>query len=312
MIRALFVCGPTAVGKTEYSIRLAEELGGEIISADSMQIYKYMDIGSAKPTPGELSRVPHHLVGFLDPREPFSAAMYQRLAQEAVREVASRGKLPVISGGTGLYINSLVYDMDFSAPAGDPLAREKILAETGGDPQRLWERLRSHDPAAAGRIHANNVKRVLRAVERLESGEDSLADFSSLKAPSKLIEPVMIGLDRDRDELYRRIDTRVDKIFAAGLPAEIERLMEMGLDSSDISMKGIGYKEVIEAVKEGRDPLSAAPLVKLNTRHYAKRQLTWLRRYEDMRWFTLKGEAFNEDVFQRMLGYGREKTQTAE
>ena len=309
MIPVLFVWGPTAVGKTEYSIRLAEDLGGEIVSADSMQIYRFMDIGSAKPTREEQTRVPHHLVDFADPREPFSVAMYQKLALDAIKDVASRGKVPVVSGGTGLYINSLIYDMDFSAPAGDPALRDKILAEEGNDPARLWERLRRLDPAAADEIHPNNVKRVLRAIERLEGGEEKLRGFAEGDRPSKIVDPVLIGLDRDRDELYKRIDARVDRLFEAGLADEIRSLMAMGLSASDISMKGIGYKEVIEAVNAGFPPESAAEKIKLSTRHYAKRQLTWLRRYKDMKWFTLKGDGFCEDVYRRILDYGREKTQ---
>lgn len=308
MIPVIFICGPTAVGKTEYSIRLAQALDAEIVSADSMQIYKYMDIGSAKPTPVEQAMVPHHLVDFADPAKPFSTAMYQQLALEAIREIHSRGKAVVVSGGTGLYINSLVYDMDFSAPQGDDSYRKKLLEETGGDAAVLHERLRSLDPKAAEEIHPNNVKRVLRAIERLEKGEESLGRFADLDAPSKEIKPILIGLNRDRAELYDRVDRRVDKLFEMGLAEELKRLMDMGLTSSDISMKGIGYKEIIDAVDQGLPPESAKETIKLNTRHYAKRQLTWLRRYPNMKWFTLEGDGFNEDVFAQILEYGRKES----
>ncbi len=308
MIKVLFVCGPTAVGKTEYSIRLAEDLDGEIISADSMQIYRYMDIGSAKPTAEERARVPHHLVDFAEPSEPFSAALYKELALSAVKDVASRGKLPVVCGGTGLYINSLIYDMDFSGPAGDPSYREQLLKDAGGDPARLWNRLKSLDESAAGEIPQNNVKRVLRAIERLEKGEESLRPFAEATKPSELIDPVLIGLERDRAELYRRIDLRVDKLFEAGLADEVKGLMDMGLKASDIAMKGIGYKEIIEAVGAGLPPESASEKIKQSSRRYAKRQMTWLRRYKDMKWFALAEDGFDARAYEEMLEYARKET----
>lgn len=303
MIKAFFVCGPTAVGKTEYSIKLAKALDAEIVSADSMQIYKYMDIGSAKPTKEELAQVPHHLVDFADPREPFSVSLYQKLALEAIKDIDARGKAVVVSGGTGLYINSLIYDMDFSAPSGDGEYRASVLAQEGNDPVRLHNRLRSLDPAAAEQIHPNNVKRVLRAIERLEKGETDLHRFTDVNEPSKIIEPVLIGLTRDREELYNRIDLRVEKLFEAGLARELESLMAMGLTADDIAMKGIGYKEIIDVVSSGLPAEAAIDTIKLNTRHYAKRQMTWLRRYDAMKWFTLKGNGFQEDILQQILEY---------
>jgi len=284
MIKTFFVLGPTASGKTEYAIQLAEKLGGEIVSADSMQIYKYMDIGSAKPTAEERSRARHWLVDEIDPRTPFSAADYQQLALKYIKDIDSRGRVPIVCGGTGLYINSLIYEMDFSAPEGDDGCRQRIFEEEGRDPQKVHERLRKLDPQAAEDIHVNNVKRALRAIERLENGEEKLARFADATTPSKIIDPVMYGLDMDRARLYERINARVDRLYEAGLAQEVLRLMDMGFKSSDVAMKGIGYKEIIEAVEKGLPPQSASEAIKANTRHYARRQLIWLRRYPQIEW----------------------------
>ena len=284
MIRTYFVVGPTASGKTEYAIRLAEDTGGEIVSADSMQIYKYMDIGSAKPSADELARVKHHLIGEIDPKQPFNVSDYQKLALECIRNIASEGKVPVVCGGTGLYINSQIYKMDFSAPEGDDAFRQRIFREEDGDTERLHERLRRLDPDAAEAIHPNNVKRVLRAIERLEKGEGKLAEFAAATEPSDVIEPVMLGMDVERSVLYDRINRRVDLMLQKGLAEEVKSLMDMGFTSSDVAMKGIGYKEIIDAVNRGEAPESAAETIKLNTRHYARRQMIWLRRYPQIKW----------------------------
>ena len=284
MIKTYFVVGPTASGKTEYAIRLAEKTGGEIVSADSMQVYKYMDIGSAKPSSEELSRAKHWLIGEIDPRQSFSAADYQKLAIAYIQDIFSRGRTPVVCGGTGLYINSLIYKMDYSAPEGDDGYRQEIFRQEEGDSKRLHERLERLDKNAADAIHPNNIKRMLRAIERLEKGEGRLAEFSKAVEPSDIIEPIMIGMDLPRHVLYDRINMRVDRLFEAGLEAEVRMLMSMGFTSSDVAMKGIGYKEVIDAINAGEPAVSAAETIKLNTRHYARRQLIWLRRYKQINW----------------------------
>ena len=284
MIKTYFVVGPTASGKTEYAIQLAQKLDGEIVSADSMQIYKYMDIGSAKPTAEERARARHWLIDEIDPRTPFSVADYQQLALRYIRNIASRGKTPIVCGGTGLYINSLIYKMDFSAPEGDDGYRQRVFEEEGRDALKLHERLRALDPDAAAEIHPNNVKRVLRAIERLENGEEKLARFADATEPSDIIEPVMYGLDMDREKLYERINSRVDRLFEMGLEEEVRKLMAMGFDSADVAMKGIGYKEIIDAIKRGLPAESAKETIKVNTRHYARRQLIWLRRYPQIEW----------------------------
>ena len=295
MIKTVFVVGPTASGKTEYAVRLAEDIGGEIVSADSMQIYKYMDIGSAKPSAEELARAKHWLIGEIDPRTPFNVSDYQKLALQYIKDIASRGKTPIVCGGTGLYVNSLIYKMDFEAPEGDEEFRQRILAEEDGDPAKLHKRLESLDPSAAEAIHPNNIKRTLRAIERLEKGEGRLAEFSKATEPSDIIEPVMLGMDLPRDVLYDRINRRVDLLFERGLEKEVRALMDMGFTSADVAMKGIGYKEIIDVLSHGKDAAEAADTIKANTRHYARRQLIWFRRYKQIKWITPEYNSQNLD-----------------
>lgn len=283
----IIVGGPTACGKTEYAIEIAKALDGEIVSCDSMQLYKYMDIGSAKPNAHELAQVRHHLVDVIDPREKFSAAKYQKLAREAIDDILSRGKTPVIAGGTGLYINSVIYDMNFSSADVDEDERNRlrILAEKEG-PEALHKLLQDADPDAAARIHPNNIKKVIRAIEAARSG-NRIPDFDKSFVPYSSYSPKMIALTRDREELYDRINRRVEILFDKGLVDELVFLKKMGLSPDDISMKGIGYKEVLGYLDGMYSLEETKELVKKNTRHYAKRQLTWLRRYKDIRFFNL-------------------------
>ncbi len=280
MIKTIFIVGPTGIGKTSYAIDYALEHNGEIISADSMQIYKYLDIGSAKPTPEERAKVKHYLVDEIDPKDIFSVYDYKSLAMKYIKEVAEKGKLPIVCGGTGLYVNALVYDMDFSAPEGDQDYRDTIWDKYDKDPLLLYERLKELDPKATENIHPNNVKRVLRAIERLEKGEGSLAQFKDSDIPSKDLECEIKVLSMDRDRLYERINNRVDLLYDMGLENEVKKLMSMGFTSDDVSMKGIGYKEIIDALNAGEDAQSVKDLIKQNSRHYAKRQITWFKRYK--------------------------------
>ncbi len=285
------VAGPTAVGKTEYAIDLAKRIDGEIVGCDSMQIYKYMDIGSAKPTFEERKEVPHHLIDFVDPREEFSVARYQELARSAIREIHSRGNVPIISGGTGLYLDSIIYDIDFSKkPQGGVFneRRDELfnIAELKGNDalHGILERL---SPETANKIHPNNLKKVVRAIEVLENG-GSIPDYKSINLKKySQIEAKMFCLTRDREELYDRINRRVDILMKKGLVSEIEGLLEMGLSEEQISMKGIGYKELFSYLNGEVDLDEAVRLIKRNTRRFAKRQLTWFRKYEDMEWINL-------------------------
>lgn len=290
MDRIAVIAGPTAVGKTEISIMVAQALDAEIVSCDSMQLYKYMDIGSAKPTADELSKVRHHLVDMIDPGDEFSVASYQRLAKEAIKDIFSRGKLPLIVGGTGLYLNSLLYDMDFSERPADGKYRRSLYekAEKEG-PDVLHDMLKELDPAAAEEIHPHNVKRIVRALERIEQGEGRVRPFKGINEETGDYEAVLTGLTRDRKELYERIDMRVDILMQKGLLDEVRRLSEMGLTKDDISMKGIGYKELMEYLEGGTDLDEAVDNIRKNTRHYAKKQLTWFRRYDKMKWYDISG-----------------------
>ncbi len=279
--------GPTAVGKTEISLEVAKSLGGEILSADSMQIYQWMDIGSAKPTPEERLAVRHHLVDEINPRNPFSVADYQKKAKEAIADMFSRGRLPIVSGGTGLYINSLIYDMDFGKNQGDPGFRnelEKFASEKGNE--ELHRLLMEKDPKAGGQIHPNNVKKVIRALERWKT-EGEIKPFRDNLRPTKDYNVFIVGLKRNRDQLYQRIENRVDGFIQSGLVEEVEKLLGMGLTQNDISMKGIGYKEIIPLL-EGKVSLEEArEEIKKNTRNLAKRQMTWFRSYSNVKWFHL-------------------------
>ena len=290
------VAGPTAVGKTKFAIEIANAFNGEVVSCDSMQLYKYMDIGSAKPTPDEMAMAEHHLVDIIDPRDDFSVAQYQKLAKDAIRDILSRGKTPVISGGTGLYLNSLIYDMDFSAQPQDNRYRNELaeIAEKEGS-GALHEMLKNADEKAAELIHPNNTKKIIRALERLKEGEGQIKQFSSIDNETKDYNVILVGLTRDREELYDRINRRVDLLMEAGLLDEINRLADMGLTQENISMKGIGYKELFDYLDEKCTLEDAVDTIKKNTRHYAKRQLTWFRRYDKMQWFNIS-EYENDDI----------------
>jgi len=301
MPKVLFIVGPTAAGKTEYAIRAAETGNGEIVSADSVQLYRRFDIGSAKPTAEERRRAVHWLVDAVDPETPVSVAEYQKLAKDAIRDILSRGKLPIVSGGTGLYVNSLLYRMDFGGSEGDPVIRRRLETEAeerGGS--ALFERLSRLDPVAASRIEAGNVRKVIRALELLETTGSALSDFGGSFVPTDEYETEIVGITRPREELIGRIDRRVDQMFEAGLVREVGDLLASGLSPDSQPMMAIGYKEIVDAL-EGRapdihgDPLpagspealeSARNLIRIHTRQYAKRQMTWFRRLPGIRWIT--------------------------
>lgn len=302
--RILVIAGPTAVGKTEYAIAAAKAFNGEIVSCDSMQLYQYMDIGSAKPTEAEQQEAVHHLIDFLDPREPFSVARYQELARSAIDDILARGRLPIISGGTGLYLNSILYDMDFAGAGEDSDLRDKLrnTADSEG-PEALHEQLRKLDPEAAERIHPNNVKKVIRAIERLKAGEGEVRPFDGGIRVNESYNPLLVCLTRDREELYERINRRVDALIEAGLVDEVRSLMDMGLTADDISMKGIGYKEIIDYLNGETTLDDAVEIIKKNTRHYAKRQLTWFRRYDTIYMLNLSEYLCEEDAKRGLIDW---------
>ena len=283
---ALALTGPTASGKTALSIHIAERLGAEIISCDSMQIYRGMDIGTAKATTAERSAVPHHLIDFLSPLENYSAERYRSDALECARGLTERGVLPLFVGGTGLYIDTLMRAPVSTVPESDPEYRERMLtlAESDGGVDTLWERLNSVDPESAEKIHKNNVKRVIRALEIYDACgvPKSQLDRESQALPTD-ISIGMITLDvHDRENLYRRVDARVDAMMAEGLLDEVRALYSAGLlPEHTTASQAIGYKELISYI-EGRVTLEeATELLKLSSRRYAKRQLTWFRHEAD-------------------------------
>ncbi|MSR92860.1 tRNA (adenosine(37)-N6)-dimethylallyltransferase MiaA [Clostridiaceae bacterium 68-1-5] len=300
------LAGPTAVGKTELSISLAKKLDAEIISADSMQVYRQMNIGSAKITQEEMQGIPHHLIDVLNPDEEFHVVRFQEMAKKAMEEIYARGRLPLLVGGTGFYIQALLYDIDFQAAGESEEIRSSLLKEARekGN-QVLHDRLRQVDEAAALAIHPNNVKRVIRALEfYLTTGRQISRHNAEQKKRQSPYDFRYIVLHARREELYRRIDLRVDRMLEAGLVEEVRALRDQGYTKEMVSMQGLGYKEILDYL-EGNSSLSEAVYrIKRDTRHFAKRQLTWFRREPDVIWVDKTELGYREDaVLEQVLQY---------
>lgn len=282
----VILTGPTAVGKTALSIALAKAIGGEIVSADSMQVYRHMDIGSAKITREEMAGVPHHLIDVLEPTEAFNVVIFQKLAKEAMAGIYERGHIPILVGGTGFYIQAVLYDIDFTENDEDTSLRRKLeaFAEREGA-EALYERLKAVDPASCESIHAHNVKRVIRALEFYEKTGQPISAHNEVQRQN--VSPYRFAyfvLNDRREKIYSRIDLRVEQMVAAGLVEEVQRLKEMGCTKDMVSMQGLGYKEILRYL-EGEFTLEEAIyLIKRDTRHFAKRQLTWFRREKEVIW----------------------------
>ena len=276
----VILTGPTAVGKTDLSIALAKRIGGEIISADSMQVYRHMDIGSAKIMPDEMDGIPHHLIDVLEPAEEFSVVSFQQMAKQAMHGIYDRRHIPIVTGGTGFYIQALLYDIDFTDNDEDTALRRQLekVAKTQGS-EVLYDRLRQIDPESCEIIHANNVKRVIRAIEFYEKTGMKISEHNKIQRQnSSPYNFAYFVLNDDRDKLYRGIERRVDAMMAQGLVDEVKRLAESGCTSDMVSMQGLGYKEILDYL-DGHITLDEAVyLIKRDTRHFAKRQLTWFRR----------------------------------
>ena len=282
----VILTGPTAVGKTALSIALAKAMGGEIISADSMQVYRHMDIGSAKIMPEEMEGVPHHLIDVLEPAEEFNVVVFQKLAKQAVEEIYSRGHIPILVGGTGFYIQALVYDIDFTENNEDTALRQALEEQArreGADV--LYERLRAVDPESCESIHAHNIKRVIRAIEFYEKTGKKISDHNrEQRQNASPYHFAYFVLTDDRDRIYQRINERVDQMMAQGLEEEVRALRDLGCRRDMVSMQGLGYKEILSAL-EGEISLEEAVCqIKRDTRHFAKRQLTWFRREKEVIW----------------------------
>ncbi len=294
--RLIIVAGPTAVGKTATAIELAQRLDGEIVSADSMQIYRHMKIGTAQPTAAERRAAVHHLIDFVDPQQGYSVAQYAKAARRVIDDIVERGKQPIVNGGTGLYLHSLIYDLDFSKVArNDDLRRrlEDVLARSGS--AALHAMLAERDAAAAAQIHPNNGKRLLRALE-IALSDGKLGRFSDRQPRNDDNTVNLFVLTRPRQQLYQRIDQRVDLMLAAGLVDEVKQLMTSGLSDADQAMKGIGYKEVYLYLNGKIGYADMVDLLKRNSRRYAKRQLTWLRRYPFAIWLDLSNRNWADSV----------------
>ena len=285
--KILVIVGPTASGKTRMAVELAQRHNGEVISADSMQIYRTMDIGTAKPTKEEMGGIPHHMIDVADPEEDFSVARYVEMAAQCVDDVLARGKLPIVAGGTGLYIDSLLSGRTFAPFSPDSALRgelERELAEKGG--QAMLEALAQVDPEAAQRLHPNDHKRIVRALEVYRSTGKTITQHNrETQAIPPRYDALTIGLAfQDRQAMWRRIDQRVDEMVAAGLEDEVRRLLTSGISPKCTAMQAIGYKEFTQALSGEMTWQEAADVVKLRSRQYAKRQLTWFGRNPNTRW----------------------------
>ena len=288
--RIVIICGPTATGKTKLGVALAKALDGEVVSADSMQVYRHMAIGTARPTPEEMEGVPHHMMAVAEPEEAFSVARYVAEATPIVDDILARGKVPLIVGGTGLYIDALRRGQTFSAFRPESGVRERLQEQArNGELPRLFRELETIDPEAAARLHPNDEKRILRALEVwYETGETiSEHDRRTRDLPPRYDGVTLALTYRDRAALYARIDRRVDRMMAAGLAGEVRALLDRGVPPDCTAMQAIGYKELAPAILSGGDLSAAAEEIKLRSRQYAKRQLTWFRRDKSAHWLEL-------------------------
>ena len=285
----IVLTGPTAVGKTALSVRLAKAVGGEIISADSMQVYRGMDIGSAKVTPAEMEGVPHHLIDILTPDQEFNVTIFQKMAKKAVEEIHARGRVPIVTGGTGFYIQALLYDIDFTENEKDLGIRkelERIGRETGT--AFLYQMLSELDPQAAKEIHPNNQKRVIRAIEYCRQTGEPISEHNRREREKESpYDFLYYVLHTDREHLYRRIEERVDGMMLQGLVEEVRQLRDFGCTRNMVSMQGLGYKEILDYLQGISTLEEAVGFIKRDTRHFAKRQITWFKREREVKWWYL-------------------------
>ena len=305
----VILSGPTACGKTSLSIDLAKRINGEIISADSMQVYRGFDIGTAKVTEAEKDGIPHYLIDEMDPTEEFNVFEFQSRARKYIADISSRGKIPMIVGGTGFYIQSVLYDIDFSDESDDKTYRHELetLAEEKGS-DYLYQQLIECDPDAAKEIHPNNTKRVIRALEFFHETGQQISEHNRIQQQKESpYNYAYFVLNRPRDILYERINRRVDLMMQEGLLDEVSGLLEKGYGEDLLSMQGLGYKELVPYVKGQITLEEASDLLKKNTRHFAKRQITWFKREKDTIWIDLEAYASPEDAATYMIQILKEK-----
>lgn len=304
--KLIVLTGPTAVGKTKLSIELAKRIDGEIISADSMQVYKHMDIGSAKIRPEEMEDIPHFLVDELEPSEEFNVVVFQQKTKQYMEEIYKRGHIPILVGGTGFYIQAVLYDINFSKDDDNHEIREKLetLAKEKGA-EYLHEELRKIDPASAEAIHANNVKRVIRALEYYKLTGQKISEHNEEQRQNESpYDFSYFVLNDHRELLYERIDKRVDEMVTEGLVEEVQKLKNMGYDRSFVSMQGLGYKEILSFLEGEISLEEAVYILKRDTRHFAKRQITWFKREKEVIW--VNKPEFNYDN-EKILDFMQEK-----
>lgn len=290
------ISGPTAVGKSIIAFYLAKRIGGEIVNCDSVQLYKYMDVGSAKPPEETMRKVRHHLYSIVEPDYSMTVATYQKLANAVIDDILARGKTPILCGGTGLYLNSVLYNMDFAGSKGNAARRAELeqMAETRGS-DYMYQYLTAIDPDSASRIHPNNTRKIIRAIEAFEEGQ-GIRDLSECRLNPKY-DFKFFALTMEREWLYDRINRRVLQLIDKGLIDEVLGLLRRGYSVNTPAMKAIGYKETIAYINKEYDLETLVEEIRRNTRHYAKRQLTWLRRYDFVHWIEIhKGDTVGEIV----------------
>lgn len=306
--KLIILAGPTASGKTSVSIDLAKRLGGEIISADSMQVYKYMDVGTAKISVEEMQGVKHHLIDVLDPKEDFNIVKFQNMVKCSVEEIVKNGHIPILVGGTGFYIQSVIYDIDFNNEDDNSSVRKKLEEEydtLGAD--FMHEKLKKIDIVSAQNIHKNNKKRIIRAIEYFLINNEPISSHNEVQREKKSpYDYRFFVLNPPRDILYERINKRVDIMVENGLVDEVKKLREMGLSTANISMQGIGYKEIIEYLDGEVSLETAIENIKQNTRHMAKRQVTWFKREKDV----IYVDPFSFESNDKIVDYMIEKINT--
>lgn len=305
----IVLTGPTAVGKTETSLQLAKAVGGEIISADSMQVYRYMDIGTAKIRPEQRQGIPHYLIDEWEPDEEFNVMIFQQKVKEYLADIYARGKIPILAGGTGFYIQAVLYDIAFTEDQGEDGYRRRMqeLAADQGEIV-LHEKLRQVDPESAEAIHPNNIKRVIRALEYFHfTGEKFSAHNAAERQRKSPYQFLYVVLNMNRERLYQRIDRRVDQMMDEGLVEEVQVLLERGYDRSLVSMQGLGYKEIAAALAGECTLEEAVYRIKRDTRHFAKRQLTWFRREREVVMLDKEKYASVEDLVKEIVRLAAEK-----
>ena len=302
--KLIILTGPTAVGKSNLSIKLAKTIGGEIISADSMQVYKYMNIGTDKISKEKMQGVPHYLIDFLDPKEDFNVVMFQKMVKDTIKDISSRGKIPILVGGTGFYIQAVLYDVDFTETDDDDSFRKELEKRAEmGQTHELFLELEAVDSESAKIIHENNVKRVIRALEFYKKTGRPISEHN--KQQHENVSPYDFSyfvLTDDREELYSRIDKRVDLMIEEGLEAEVKDLLKLDIPLTATSMQSLGYREMIGYLNGEYDLERAIYLIKRNTRHFAKRQLTWFRRENDVHWIDKRDFDHDDDrILEEMI-----------